>query len=176
MKDVSMNMVKILTLSVVMAIVALTGCSAKRSNSEVIVAPLGVAGQGGNYPYGGGPLTNNSSAIQAAAQGLPNTIYFAFDSSDINAEGQAVLNQQAQFLQSYPEAKVLIAGHTDERGSREYNMALGERRARSAQAYLESQGVSGRSEIVSYGEEQPAEAGSGEGVWAKNRRAEMSYP
>lgn len=176
-KDVSMNMVKVFALSVLTATIALTGCSAKRSNSEVIVAPLGVAGQGGNYPYGGGALVNNSSAIQSAAANLPNTIYFAFDSSDINSQGQAVLNQQAQFLQSYPEAKVLIAGHTDERGSREYNMALGERRARSAQSYLESQGVpAGRSEIVSYGEEQPADPSSGEGAWAKNRRAELSYP
>jgi peptidoglycan-associated lipoprotein len=87
-----------------------------------------------------------------------------------------VLNQQAQFLQANPSARVAIAGHTDERGSREYNLALGERRAKAAQAYLATSGVSAsRMEAISYGEDQPADPGHDESAWAKNRRAEVSY-
>ena len=69
-------------------------------------------------------------------------MYFGFDSSEIDAQGQAVLNQQAQFLQKANQCPCRIAGHTDERGSREYNLALGERRAQAAQAYLATSGVS----------------------------------
>lgn len=168
----------VLTISMVAGVLALTGCSAKRKSSEVVVAPMGMAGMGGgvNGYYDGGATVNNSASIVNSASGNPNTVYFAYDSSDINAHGQAVLSQQAQFLQANPEARVQIAGHTDERGSREYNMALGERRAKSAQAYLASQGVDvSRTEAVSFGEDQPAVQGNSEDAYAKNRRAELNY-
>lgn len=166
----------VLTISMVAGVLALTGCSAKRKSSEVVVAPMGVAGMGANGYYDGGAAVSNSANIVSAAAGNANTVYFAYDSSDINSQGQAVLNQQAQFLQANPEARVQIAGHTDERGSREYNMALGERRAKSAQAYLASQGVDvSRTEAVSFGEDQPAVQGNSEDAYAKNRRAELNY-
>ena len=170
-----LTMLKVVTASAMMATIALTGCSAKRTGtSEVVVAPMGVPG-GVGY-YNGGAVVTNTTSVVTAAGGNPNAVYFAFDSSEIDGQGQAVLNQQAQFLQANPGARVAIAGHTDERGSREYNMALGERRAQAAQAYLATSGVSpSRIEAVSYGEDQPADPGHDEAAWAKNRRAELSY-
>ncbi len=168
------NVKNILTVSMVAGALALTGCSAKRKSSEVVVAPMGVAGANGYYS--GGAAVNNSAAVVNGAAGKANTVYFAFDSSEINAQGQAVLSQQAQFLQANPSARVQISGHTDERGSREYNMALGERRAKSAQAYLASQGVdASRTEAISFGEDQPAVQGNTEDAYAQNRRAELTY-
>lgn len=152
-----------------------TGCASKRTGtSEVVVAPLGIPG--GGAAYTGGPLVSNSEAIVNAAQNIQATVYFAFDRSDITAEAAAVLDQHAALLASNPSAAVLVAGHTDERGSREYNMALGERRAQAVQSYLASKGVSGANiKVISYGEERPAVTGNSEQAYAQNRRAELSY-
>lgn len=170
-----LTMLKVVSTAAMMATIALTGCSAKRTGtSEVVVAPMGVPG-GVGY-YNGGAVVTNSTSVVTAAGANPNAVYFGFDSSEIDGQGQAVLNQQAQFLQANPSARVAIAGHTDERGSREYNLALGERRAQAAQAYLATSGVSAsRMEAISYGEDQPADPGHDEAAWAKNRRAEISY-
>ncbi len=156
------------------AIVVTTGCATKRATSEVVVAPLGIPG--GQVGYTGAVLVDNSSAIMGAANNLQAVVYFAFDSSEITAQSAGILNQHANLLSSNPSASVLIAGNTDERGSREYNIALGERRAQSASAYLASQGVAANNiRVISYGEERPAVAGSGEEAYAQNRRAELSY-
>lgn len=170
-----MKAIKLIALSIVTATVALTGCSAKRANTaEVVVAPMGVAG--GTGYYNGNALVTNSQAVIDAAARNPKAVYFGFDSSEVDAQGQGVLEQHATFLQANPNARVVIAGHTDERGSREYNMALGERRAKAAQAYLGNKGIeASRTETVSYGEDQPAAAGHDEASWALNRRAELSY-
>ena len=170
-----LTMLKVVSAAAMMATIALTGCSAKRTGtSEVVVAPMGVPG-GVGYYNGGAVVTNSTSAI-TAADGNPNAVYFGFDSSEIDAQGQAVLNPQAQFLQANPSARVAIAGHTDERGSREYNLALGERRAQAARDYLAAQGVAVNNiRVISYGEERPAAAGQSEDAYAQNRRAELSY-
>ncbi|MGB6927154.1 peptidoglycan-associated lipoprotein Pal, partial [Psychrobacter sp.] len=98
------------------------------------------------------------------------------DSSEITAQSASVLNQHVSLLNSNPAATVVIAGHTDERGSREYNMALGERRAQAARNYLAAQGVTANNiRVISYGEERPAAAGNTEDAYAQNRRAELSY-
>jgi peptidoglycan-associated lipoprotein len=103
------------------------------------------------------------------------TVYFDFDSDVIQSEAYRVLRAHAQYLKS-KGMDVRLEGHTDERGSREYNMALGERRGKSVATYLSSQGVSSRNiEVVSYGEENPAKRGSNEKAWAKNRRVEIKY-
>ncbi|MGL5253094.1 MAG: peptidoglycan-associated lipoprotein Pal [Moraxella sp.] len=170
-----LNFLQLLAASAVLSSLALTGCATKRTGtSEVVVAPMGVPA--GTGYYNGGAVVTNTTSVVTAANSNPNTVYFGFDSSDIDSQGQAVLNQQAQFLQNNAGARVAIAGHTDERGSREYNMALGERRAKSAAAYLSSQGVaSSRIETISYGEDQPVDTAQNEAAWAKNRRAELSY-
>lgn len=99
-------------------------------------------------------------------------LFFDLDSSDINAEGQAVLNANAAVLKKYPTWTVTIEGHCDERGTAEYNLALGERRAVAARAYLVSLGISAdRLRTVSYGKEFPFDPGHDEAAFAKNRRA-----
>jgi peptidoglycan-associated lipoprotein len=101
-------------------------------------------------------------------------IYFEFDSYTLSEESKRVLQANAEWIKAHPTANLVIEGHTDERGSDVYNMALGENRARSANNYLVSLGVSpDRIRIISYGEEKPAVMGQGEAAWSKNRRAEF---
>ena len=110
-------------------------------------------------------------AMQAAS-----TVYFDFDSSEIRRESRSVLEAHAAYLSEDEDASVVLEGHTDERGSREYNMALGERRAESVARFLRVNDVSDdQIETVSYGEEQPAVDESNEEAWAENRRVEISY-
>lgn len=98
-------------------------------------------------------------------------VFFAYDSSVITAEGQATLQRQAAWLKQYPSVKLVVEGHADERGTREYNIALGERRATATKNYLVSLGVaSSRLSTISYGKERPAVLGSSEEAYAQNRR------
>ena len=164
-----------IVLTMITAALAVTGCSQKRPKSQVMVAPISVPGHG-QGAYTGGALVNNSAAVQNAAANLRATVHFDFDSDVIKPEAAAILDQHVSFLSSNPGARVLVAGHTDERGSREYNMSLGERRAASVRSYLSNKGVNTASvEIMSYGEEQPVATGSNEAAWKQNRRAELSY-
>lgn len=99
-------------------------------------------------------------------------VFFAFDSSELSSSARATLDRQAAWLQQYRSVQIVIEGHCDERGTREYNLALGERRANSVKEYLVSQGVdANRLRTISYGKERPAVAGSNESAWAQNRRA-----
>ena len=110
-------------------------------------------------------------AMQAA-----NTIYFDFDSADIRRESRTILEAHAAYLAADDSASVVLEGHTDERGSSEYNMALGERRADSVARFLKVNDVSeDQIETVSYGEEKPAVDESNEDAWAQNRRVEINY-
>ena len=155
------------------ALLSTVGCATKPKNSEFVVAPMAVPG---NAAYQTGPLVNNSAEVQAAAQNVRSIVRFPFDSSEIDAEAASILNEQVAFLASHPDARVLVAGHTDERGSREYNHALGERRAQAVRNYLASQGVTdARVETISYGEDRPVAAGTDEASHTQNRRAELSY-
>lgn len=103
------------------------------------------------------------------------TVYFDFDKSDLRQDTRDVLSKNAEaILKAMAGAKIQIEGHCDERGSAEYNLALGERRAQSVQKYLTTLGVKGDNlSIISYGKEKPAVMGSDEAAWAKNRRAEF---
>lgn len=104
-----------------------------------------------------------------------DTVYFDFDKSDLRQDTRDALSKNAELiLKSFAAAKIKIEGHCDERGSAEYNLALGEKRALSTQKYLTTLGVrSGNISVVSYGKEKPALTGSDEAAWAKNRRAEF---
>ncbi len=98
-------------------------------------------------------------------------IYFDFDSSNLTAEAQNILKKKAQWLLNNPDQSATIGGHCDERGTTEYNLALGERRAASAKAFLVDLGVpASRLTTISYGEERPVDPGHNEAAWAKNRR------
>lgn len=109
---------------------------------------------------------------QDFAQKAKDRIFFAFDKSNLSAEAVNTLKAQAEYLKANPEKNVVIEGHTDDRGTREYNLALGERRAVAAKNYLISRGVDGsRIKVISYGKEYPAVVGANEAAWAQNRRA-----
>jgi len=111
---------------------------------------------------------------EEAKQSLRKRIHFAFDSSMLSQKAQDILKAKARILKDHPELRMVIAGHCDERGTDEYNMALGERRARAAYEYLVLLGVDAdRVDLVSYGEERPLVEGHNKEAWAKNRRDEF---
>ena len=105
-----------------------------------------------------------------------NTVYFGFDKYNIEGEYAQILDAHAAYLTATPAASVRVEGNTDERGTPEYNMALGERRAHAVQSFLTSKGVQGSQiSTVSYGEEKPAVLGHDEAAYSKNRRAVLAY-
>lgn len=116
--------------------------------------------------------TSESAEMRAAIQTISDSrVYFAFNKYNIENQYDAVLNREAEILRQFPSIHVRIEGNCDERGTQEYNLALGERRARAAYDYLVARGVNpGQLEMISYGKENPAVVGTGEAVWAKNRR------
>lgn len=104
------------------------------------------------------------------------TIYFEFDRSNVRAEFRPIVDAHAAYIQANPSARVILEGHTDERGSREYNLGLGERRGNSVEELLRAAGVPSRQiEVVSYGEERPVCRESNEDCWQRNRRTEIVY-
>ncbi len=101
-------------------------------------------------------------------------IFFGYDSSELDTTARQTLDRQAAWLRTYPNTRVMIEGHADERGTREYNLALGERRANAVKNYLLALGIEGnRVETISYGKERPAVLGSDETAWSRNRRGVM---
>lgn len=105
---------------------------------------------------------------------IAEKVYFEFDRAEIKPEGREILTRKAPIIKNRPKIKVLVEGHCDERGTPEYNMALGDRRAKAAQKFLVNLGVSASQlETISYGEERPAVMGHNESAWSQNRRAEF---
>ena len=110
----------------------------------------------------------------ARERGWIRDAFFAFDASTLDADAREALQLSATWLRSHPEFRIRIEGHCDERGTEQYNLALGDRRAETAASYLAALGVDrSRIETVSYGEERPFEEGSNEAAWAQNRRAHV---
>ncbi|MCX7285318.1 MAG: peptidoglycan-associated lipoprotein Pal [Novosphingobium sp.] len=117
-----------------------------------------------------GPVPGSQADFLASV--MSDTVLFDLDRYNIDASDQGILQSQAQWLGRYPNKSVTIEGHADERGTRDYNLALGERRANSAKNYLVSLGIDpSRVMVVSYGKERPVALGSDEESWARNRRA-----
>ena len=148
--------------------------SASGSSSTASTASSGSASSGsassGSASSGSAAGSTTSPADTLATIG--NTVYFSYDSAALDGNSKGSLFRQAAFLNANPTLTVTIQGHCDERGTREYNLALGERRAAAARDYLLAQGVDpARIKVISYGKERPAMAGSNEESWAKNRRA-----
>lgn len=157
-------------------------------NQFILVAVLGLAlaGCGGDKGVkseeGGAGVTASGldqeggasgSALSADMEQLldTNKVYFEFDSSSVDEESRRVIEAHSQFLLENPDVNVVLEGHADERGTREYNLALGERRANSVAEIMIAYGVSpGRIQTISYGEERPAALGSDESAWQLNRR------
>jgi len=122
-------------------------------------------------PLASDPLTGTD--IDLINKNSPfEPVFYSLDSAEVNGEGQKVLNSNAEILRKYPTWVITIEGHADERGTAEYNLALGERRAAAARTYLVSLGIpADRLKTVSYGKEFPFDPGHDEAAWAKNRRA-----
>jgi len=135
---------------------------------EGAVTPL--PGAGGTAQSGVDPLNDPSSPL------AKRVVYFDYDSSAIRDDDRATIEAHAKYLAQHADAKVTLEGHTDERGSREYNIALGERRANSVRDLMSLQGVApNQISTVSYGEERPAVLGSDESAYRMNRRVEIVY-
>ena len=116
--------------------------------------------------------TVTPGSIADFKQNVGDRVFFDFDSSTLRDDGRQTLNRQAEWLKKYTNYPVTIAGHCDERGTREYNLALGERRANAVKQYLVAQGLPAqRINTISYGKERPEVVGSDEGAWARNRVA-----
>ena len=147
------------------AVAALAGCSSNKnadnSGANTASAPIENSSSSG-MDTGAGDLA-----------GLTRVYYFDFDKADLRADSQAALDRSVALLKNGSQ-RIRLEGSTDERGTREYNMALGERRANSVANYLVVNGVSrDRIETISYGEEKPAAPGHDEGAWSQNRRVEL---
>jgi len=183
------NFTKLAALTILLALLA--GCSSTRSGdtstatheTEGGADGSGLDGQsygqnGNGSIYGAGDGSglygqDGAGADEEAALRAITTFYFEYDSSELRPDAMRSLDVHARDLKA-SGARVVLEGHTDERGTREYNMALGERRARAVQRYLMMQGVAASQlELVSWGEERPAVFGSDEYSWAQNRRVEL---
>ena len=157
---------KLATATVLAGAIALAACQSKAPQA-LPPQPAGSTPP----PQAGGPVPGSQADFLAQMQGR-DVIYFDTDRYNIDSEDVAALQGQAQWLMRYPNKRASIEGHSDERGTRDYNLALGERRANAAKNYLISLGVdAGRLATVSYGKERPVALGSDEASWAKNRRA-----
>ena len=141
-------------LSICCAVIALSACSTLSESSL----------------FGGSEC--ESKMARDFMANAEDRVFFAFDSSAISSDAAEALKSQAKWLKKHEQVKVVVQGYCDERGTREYNLALGERRANAVKQYLVSKGVAAdRISTISYGKERPAVLGSNEAAWAQNRRA-----
>jgi peptidoglycan-associated lipoprotein len=134
------------------------------------MAGSGYTGVTGNNAFLGPEFSDPNNPLSRS------TIYFVYDSSDVQPDFIPVINAHAAYLVAHPNQKLTLEGHADERGSPEYNIALGDQRAKAVAGMMKAQGVSdGQLTLVSYGEEKPAVFGSDESSYERNRRVEISY-
>ena len=156
-------------LLIAVSVLALAACG-KKAPKDLPPPPAGDTSTQTTTPPPSGPVKGSQEDFVASVSS--DRIFFDTDQYDVDAQDQQTLQSQAAWLQQNPNVRVTIEGHADERGTRDYNIALGERRANAAKNYLASLGIDpGRINTVSYGKERPAALGSDESAWAQNRRA-----
>ena len=156
------------------ALLTLAACAKDETRPADEQPASGAGTESTTTPYSG--PSAGSSITEAPTASMPNirTIHFAFDSSDISGENQAIVEGWAAYLAANAGAKVRLEGHCDERGTREYNVGLGERRANAVVQALTSRGVSqSQLSVTSFGEERPVAEGHDESAWTQNRRVEI---
>ncbi len=147
----------------VCALVLVSACETSSKNA-------GAGAGAGNLGNAGAGI--GEQGVQNAPWGAADRVFFAYDSSSLSAQAQDTLAREAAWLQANPRVNITLEGHADERGTREYNLALGERRANAAKKFLVNSGVAAnRIAVISYGKERPAVLGSNESAWSQNRRA-----
>ena len=152
--NLTMNLKKVLL--VVFASLALTACATQKKST----------GQMQSDVYTG------TDTVEYLADGVPDRVFFATNESVLTTASRDTLRKQAAWLRKNPDVTVVLEGHCDERGTREYNLALGERRANAAKDYLMTYGISSnRISVISYGKERPVDSGSNPLSWSKNRRS-----
>lgn len=163
-------------------VVAACGGRKVIEGDEVVDPPVPVTGTVGSTGLDGdGSLEGSSldgSALTGGEVGLSDrrVIYFEYDSSNLTPESEAIVQAHAQYLINSPDTKIILEGHADERGTREYNLSLGEDRAKSVSNLMQVLGVSaGNILTISYGEERPTSLGSDDSAWRLNRRVEILY-
>ncbi|HTD13294.1 MAG TPA: peptidoglycan-associated lipoprotein Pal [Steroidobacteraceae bacterium] len=170
---------RIIVVMVMAASLAVAGCASKRPKPAppaAADAAAGATGAGANSADASGANADTEAAGPQGGLLATRIVYFDFDNSEVRGAGVEVVAAHARYLAANPGTRVRLEGHTDERGSREYNIGLGERRAQSVRRALMLQGaLDGQISTVSYGEERPAEPGHDEAAWAKNRRVEIVY-
>ena len=162
---------------IALSLILVGGCSriqVEQEQDDAYIAPSGdnTDGDVSLGELGDVPVDTAGAAGETPPSMEP--VYFPFDSSVLQPEASEALRRNSAFLRDNPRSTVQVEGHCDERGTTEYNLGLGERRANAAKGFLVQQGVEAqRVSIVSYGEERPGDPGHGETYWAKNRRAEF---
>jgi peptidoglycan-associated lipoprotein len=169
---------KTLAVLLVVATLGIAACGNKPKESPPAETAVGSTGADSSGIDSSGVTVGEGDETAGPQEGLlaRRTIYFDFDSSEIRGEGTEIVAAHARNLAGGQAGRVRLEGHTDERGSREYNIGLGERRAQAVRRALLLQGASeSQLSTVSYGEERPAAAGSDESAWAQNRRVEIVY-
>jgi peptidoglycan-associated lipoprotein len=178
-KKMTRNAIRLAAIAAALAMTA--GCS-KKAPKEIPAAPLGSEGETTD-------TTGTAESGNVGTEVLPGSradflqsvaadrIYFDTDQSDIDGADRTTLDSQAAWLRANSTVRVTIEGHADERGTRDYNLALGDRRANAAKNYLAAQGVDpSRMSVISWGKERPEALGSDESAWAQNRRAVTVLP
>ena len=144
-----------------------SGASGSSDTSSSSSSSSSASGGSTSSSSGSSSMTKDEELVS-----IGNKVYFDFDSSALSADAKSTLNAQAAFLRSNPSVRITVEGHADERGTREYNLALGDRRASAARDFLVAQGIDGaRIKTISYGKERPEMVGSNDEAWAKNRRS-----
>jgi peptidoglycan-associated lipoprotein len=175
MKEILMNNRVLLSLLAVLAL-SLTACGGATSTQPTVEDKSVGAGGTGAEPGVEGKAVEGKAGETAADLLSKRRVHFAFDSSSIDDENRAIVEAHAKYLAANKNVKVVLEGHADERGTREYNLALGERRAQAVERMVKLLGVSAdRIKVVSYGEEKPIASGHDEASWTQNRRVEILY-
>ena len=162
-------------LMLALPVMAIAACSSHKNNTSD-QSGEGMMGAGTGMNGSGNMSSEEQARLQMQQLQQNNIVYFDLDKYDIRSDFAAMLDAHANFLRSNPSYKVTVEGHADERGTPEYNISLGERRANAVKMYLQGKGVSAdQISIVSYGKEKPAVLGHDESAYAKNRRAVLVY-
>lgn len=169
---------RILSLCVPLALVLAGGCATQSKNEAAASAPSGAATSTASPATPGAAPSGGMSGSMAGGDAAPGarSVYYDFDKSDLRSGDRSLVEANAQYLVKHSDVKVRVEGNADERGSKEYNLALGQRRAEGVAKAMGLLGVSDkRIEAVSYGEEKPKAKGHDEQAWAQNRRSDIVY-
>ena len=159
-------------LGMLVLVAAMSACSSHKNDASM--AGDGSSGMGSGTGAGRGGMAGTAvpGSQQDLAQNVGDRVFFPTDHSDLTGEARGTLDRQAAWLKKYSNLSITVEGNCDDRGTREYNLALGERRADAVRKYLVASGIeASRLQTISYGKERPAVMGSDESAWAQNRRA-----